>query len=1230
MRKTIKLLTVLCFVLSMCAFIACQGNEEPEKTVVKAPTVTAKVYNGENQTADIESGNGYTVVENKGGVNAGEYPVVLKLTDGSAYEWETPDDGDSTTLTLKFVISKAPNSISGLAISNWNEGEAANAPEATAKFGTIGYVYSDAENGTYSETVPTKAGTYWVKAFVEATENYDGAESVISFEIIKVKAENSVEITVSDVKYNQTPAVEATAKHVPEGAEIEFTYSLTEDGEYTSWENIEKRVGEYFVKATVAEDEDYKGASAVKKFNMNKADNAISDFTIAKINCKQTPVLNAVATAGTAVTYKYAESADGEYVALTDDSVFTAGTYFVKAYTEGNEYYTSAESNPATLVVEHGYEWNTDEKGNDYCKCECGSVLRFVIDPSDGVLTETENGYELALYNINSGDKKNSVVISFTITLGETRIENAAMTWTMTEDDIVEISGAGEYTLKMIAVGETVLTATYTNEQGKKASLKISVTAQRVVENLSVRKVIEVENLQALNIPSEITGTVLQVVLNGENVLSDASDGKLTLDKTKLPKTADKMGEREMLIVTADVDYRLTAEVYTLIISDKAEFDRMRDLARSNADYDNTGVLDGYFILDSDIEYNGEFESMTNSGKLWAINEKLKKTDSGRNWQNSEIYGFKGVFDGRGYNVNGLTVKDLGNESGGIIGYMNDSGLFKNVSFTNARVYENSAYICFMGGGMVENVQISFVQLGKGGTTNGIDSENPRAMGAFYTFLYTTKAVVRNCVVDAINAEIHFQVGAKDQPNIKLGTKTSWKNVTNLVVLCNGENADLILAKSGASALATSYSQFISGKDCQDMANALARNEMWTVKGGLPFIGTLADKVNVEEEVDFVDLVTMVNSGGSLAIKANSRYSEITVDGLYEGVTFEDGLLSVAENALSGTVTVRVNSVFNDSFKEEVITIRNTQNVSVAHETVLADAGTTEIDLSFASEYYTENATLTYGSSMLGNGALKDGKLTVNLSGITQLGEMTFVASTDKDGIYYSFNVNVIFATKVIRTVDDLGVVQIKQNNVDNNISITGYYVLACDIDLGWQKSFVVGLSYGTVKNWEANFGFRGTFDGRGHTISNFSIGPNGMFGHVGKGAVIKNINFDKVKYNAGYLSALLGGTVRGADISGININVIEYVMPTSDKAGQGFLGARFMQDNKLTNIKIDASNSDVFSVFGWEVTNNICSGVEVKVRSYTTLGYTGAASEENMISEMEGVTVITTATTEE
>ena len=191
MKKLKALLAVLCIVFAACAVMAC-GSEDSEsaKTVVNAPVINSKVYNGEKQAATVEASDAYSVIENNGGVNAGEYNVVLKLTDENAYEWKTPDEADATMLTLKFVITKATNSVSELTLNGWRAGETANVPAANAEFGEGKFAYATEQNGTYTENVPTAAGTYFVKAYGEATENYDGAEAVISFEITKAKNEN--------------------------------------------------------------------------------------------------------------------------------------------------------------------------------------------------------------------------------------------------------------------------------------------------------------------------------------------------------------------------------------------------------------------------------------------------------------------------------------------------------------------------------------------------------------------------------------------------------------------------------------------------------------------------------------------------------------------------------------------------------------------------------------------------------------------------------------------------------------------------------------------------------------------------------------------------------------------------------------------------------------------------------------------------------------------------------
>lgn len=82
--------------------------------------------------------------------------------------------------------------IDELAISDWAYGEKENSPIAVAKHGTVKFSYSDKEDGTYKETVPTNAGIWYVKATVEENRNYVGLETVKTFEIKKAVPEYKV------------------------------------------------------------------------------------------------------------------------------------------------------------------------------------------------------------------------------------------------------------------------------------------------------------------------------------------------------------------------------------------------------------------------------------------------------------------------------------------------------------------------------------------------------------------------------------------------------------------------------------------------------------------------------------------------------------------------------------------------------------------------------------------------------------------------------------------------------------------------------------------------------------------------------------------------------------------------------------------------------------------------------------------------------------------------------
>ena len=1095
MKKLKALLAVLCIVFAACAVMAC-GSEDSEsaKTVVNAPVINSKVYNGEKQAATVEASDAYTVIENNGGVNAGEYNVVLKLTDENAYEWKTPDEADATTLTLKFVITKATNSVSELTLNGWRAGETANVPAANAEFGEVKFAYATEQNGTYTENVPTAEGTYFVKAYVEATENYDGAEAVISFEITKAKNENAVTVSAEDVKYgeNVTPVVTANATHIPDGAEIVYTYALTSDGEYVAWEAIEKRAGAYFVKATVAEDDDYKGASAIAGFEMTKGDNAINDFEIDAVTCKQNIVLNATATAGTAVTYKYATAADGEYIDIPADGL-VAGTYYVKAYTAGDNNYAAAESNPATLTVNHAYTWTTDANGNDYRACACGSAERFVFDTSAEVLEKTESGYSLKLYTAEDEGKPDKVTFSFKVTLGTTVTENVVMAWTQSTEGIVEITGSAEYTVKALAIGETVLTATYTAADGKKAHVTINVTVERLTKTVEVAHETILADLATTELDLSFASayfTENASLAYGDKVLGNGAlnGGKLTVDFSEMTDAGNLT-----FVATTDKDgvyysFNVNVLLATKIIRAVDDLDVVK-VTQTNID-NNTSIY-GYYVLGNDINVR------------WSKPMVASLTYNGTVQNYEANFGFRGTFDGLGHTISGFAVNTFG-----MFGHVGNGAVIKNVKFDKFKY--NGQYNGALFGGTVRGAEITDVTLSN---------------------------------VEYVNAG----AGIEHTQGFFASRYMQYNKLTNIKIDAN-------------------------------------KHEVYSIFG----------------------YVVNNNSFDNVEIKVKSFT-----------------MLGYSKDERNDTTIIH---------ELDGVTVYTNENVELAHETILLETTATQIDLSFATEYIGDTVSLTHNGKAFGDGAVLDGKLNVDLSDITETGALTLLASTVKNNVTYTFNVNVLLATKIIRTVDDLDVVKVTQTNIDNNTSIYGYYVLANDINVNWVKPMMASLTYkGTVKNWEANFGFRGTFDGLGHTISGFAVSTNGMFGHVGKGAVIKNVKFDKFKYNGHYNGGLFGGTVRGAEITGITLSNVEYTMPTKDPESTGFFAGRFMQNNKLTDIKIDASKYDVYSVFGRNISNNTYSGVEIKVKSFTMLGYNGdTMSDETMLLKLEGVTVITADTTTE
>ena len=170
-------------------------TDEYTATVVWSPGVTDKfVYNTVyTATITIIPKANYTVkgiAENGYTVNGAE---------------TVTNEADSVTVKVVYPATENKNSnefTQPLTITGWTYGETANAPTAEAKYGTIKYTYSNTADGTYTEKVPTNAGTHYVKATVEETADYSGLESDAFEFVIEKKTLTNDNITdIADQTY---------------------------------------------------------------------------------------------------------------------------------------------------------------------------------------------------------------------------------------------------------------------------------------------------------------------------------------------------------------------------------------------------------------------------------------------------------------------------------------------------------------------------------------------------------------------------------------------------------------------------------------------------------------------------------------------------------------------------------------------------------------------------------------------------------------------------------------------------------------------------------------------------------------------------------------------------------------------------------------------------------------------------------------------------------------------
>ena len=217
---------------------------------VKRPTVqTELMYNGFNQVAVVLDPE-LRIVEG-GKTNATNvaadgkpytFTVLLNNPEGMTdYVWDNGEEAPSVEpYEVSWAITQATNAVTELKITGWRTGAKANEPKATAIWeeysNPIRFRYAsspDAGADEWKLTPPSAAGTWYVKAYVEETANYAGAERIEKFIVWDNPTElftDHVEIAVKGYKGAETLRNFPLAIRLSEAAFPGFTYEAAGDG----------------------------------------------------------------------------------------------------------------------------------------------------------------------------------------------------------------------------------------------------------------------------------------------------------------------------------------------------------------------------------------------------------------------------------------------------------------------------------------------------------------------------------------------------------------------------------------------------------------------------------------------------------------------------------------------------------------------------------------------------------------------------------------------------------------------------------------------------------------------------------------------------------------------------------------------------------------------------------------------------------------------------------------
>ena len=544
--------------------------------------------------------------------------------------------------------------------------------------------------------------------------------------------------------------------------------------------------------------------------------------------------------------------------------------------------------------------------------------------------------------------------------------------------------------------------------------------------------------------------------------------------------------------------------------------------------------------------------------------------------------GFRGIFEGKGHTITSV----LGDH--GLFGFVGNGAIIRNVKFDisgNVNVMNKTIIADCVVGARIENVTINVAT----------ESAEFGADAGLVTSAAFNGNTVTGLIVNAKKAAVNSLFGGGKYLFDKNEFDSCFVNVKNIKELArnyvNGNYVSVYL--EDASGFGGEITDVID-ISVADVINVKGANI--ELKVGERFANTNVTKV----VCNGIEIKERKFENGILYL-----FNDFAVFGENLGktviyVTFE------ADNGIIVETKIGV-VAFTDS---EEVEFDETQEIFINRAENSIDlknyAGSTVYSISVAGYYLGNDVnSLDIGDELKENKAQHGSRIMSVLLG--------------NDGGYYTVYIPVTVVTAEISDISQLNAIMASDST---EYAIHGYYKLVADVGKSSDN-----LNNGNDVNWQnvdGLYGFRGTLDGNGHSIT-ATVLQKGTFGLVGSGAVIKNLTINAYGFANG--RTVLARSIRSATVENVTIN-IESGESTSYLTEGGVITALMSHSTLYKNVTINSKGA-VDTLFGCSYWNydkrkaNTFENVNVNVKSIGGL-YCLRANVADSLDPIDGVEGIT------